>query len=181
VSPQRNSGYPRRPSEHYPSPVWLGATIAPYFRRAQVTTIWEPAGGVDSSLAAAWVEENFEVIGTDDDFLKRAAPPMQVDCIATNPPYGDRGELACAFIRHSLDLDVRIVAMLLRADFDSAKTRTDIFRDCLTFAGKVTLIDRVKWFEGPKGPSDNHAWFVWDREHRGEPRIAYAARAMAVA
>ena len=144
-------------------------------------TVWEPAGGVNSSLAAALVAENFAVIGTDDDFLQRTQPPTQIDCAATNPPYGDRGELACAFIRHALKLNIRIVAMLLRADFDSAKTRVDIFRDCQRFSGRVVLIDRIKWFAGPKGPSDNHSWFLWDREHHGEPRIAYAARAKEVA
>jgi hypothetical protein len=178
---QRNSGYIRQPNEHYPTPAWLAATIAPYLRRVQVETIWEPANGVDSPLSVGLVEQGFAVVGTDDDFLQRTAPPTQVDAIVTNPPFGDRGELACAFIRHSLELDVRIAVMLLRADFDSAKTRTDIFRDCQRFSGQVVLIDRIKWFAGPKGPSDNHCWFLWDREHRGEPRIAYAARAGEVA
>jgi hypothetical protein len=182
MSPQRKSGYVRQPNEAYNTPPWLAATIAPYLRRAQVTTIWEPAGGVDSSLAVALVNENFEVIGTDDDFLERTCPPTQIDCVCTNPPYGDRGELACAFIRHALSLEVRIVVMLLRIDFDSAKSRVDIFRDSKTFAGKIVLLDRIKCFEGPRTPSDNHCWCLWNREHRGgEPRLAYAARAKEVA
>ena len=96
----------------------------------------------------------------------------------TNPPYGDDrgGRLACAFIRHALSLRVRAVAMLLRVDFDSGKTRTDLFRDNPTFAGKITLLDRIKWFEGPSQPSDNRAWFLWNRAHRGDPGIAYATR-----
>ena len=179
MSPQRSSNYPRQADENYRTPPWLAATVAPYLRRVKVTTVWEPAGGVDSSLAAALVAEDFEVIGTDDDFVQRTQPPTRIDAIVTNPPYGTdrRGGQAIDFIRHSLSLEVRVVAMLLRADFDSAKTRVDLFRDCPTFAGKVTLLDRIKWFPGDSGPSDNHAWFLWDREHRGEPRIAYAARA----
>jgi hypothetical protein len=157
----------------------LAATIAPYLRRAQVQTIWEPAGGVESSLAAALVAENFEVIGTDDDFLQRTQPPTHIDAIVTNPPYGDdrSGRLACAFIRHALSLDARIVATLLRVDFDSGRTRTDLFRDNPSFAGKITLLYRIQWFEGPRQPSDNHAWFLWNRGYRGVPRLAYAARA----
>jgi hypothetical protein len=64
--------------------------------------------------------------------------------------------------------------LLLKVDFDSGKTRIDLFRDQLTFASKILLLDRIKWFEGPN-PSDNHALYVWDRSHRGEPWIKYAA------
>ena len=180
MSPQRNSGYPRQPREAYNTPSWLARTIAPYLRRAEVMTVWEPAGGVDSSLAAALVAEDFEVIGTDDDFLQRTCPPTRIDAIVTNPPYGSdrRGTLACDFIAQALTMpDVRIVAMLLRCDFDSGKTQVALFRDCPTFAGKIVLLDRIKWFPGDSGPSDNHCWAIWAREHRGRPWIAYAARA----
>jgi hypothetical protein len=97
---------------------------------------------------------------------------------AGRPPYGaDRGgRLAEAFIRHALTFDVRLVAGLLRVDFDSAKTRADLFRDNKIFAGKIVLVDRIKWFKGPSQPSDNHAWFLWDRKHRGWPSIAYAGK-----
>jgi tRNA G10 N-methylase Trm11 len=69
-----------------------------------------------------------------------ASRPTGVDAIVTNPPYG---RLATPFIRHALSLDVPIVAMLLRVDFDSAKTRRDLFADCPYFAGKITLLDRI--------------------------------------
>jgi hypothetical protein len=177
VSPQRNSGYVRRPNEHYPTPAWLASTIAPYLRRVQVETIWEPANGVDSPLSLGLVEEGFAVVGTDDNFLQRAAPPTQIDAVVTNPPFGHQGKLACDFIRHALSLEVRIAVMLLRVDFDSGRTRVSLFRDNPSFAGKIVLLDRIKWFPGDSGPSDNHCFFVWDRNHRGEPRIAYAARA----
>ena len=53
-----------------------------------------------------------------------------------------------------------------------------LFRDNPRFAGKLVLLDRIKWFEGPSAPSDNHAWFVWDRRHQGPPWIAYAGRVL---
>jgi hypothetical protein len=175
---QRASGYERRPNEDYQTPQWLAATIAGYLRR-RALWVWEPASG-NSAFAKALADAGFKVFATADDFFQYAAPPHErIDAIATNPPYGDdrRGLLACAFIRHALRLEVRIVAMLLRVDFDSGKTRADLFRDNPTFAGKIVLLDRIKWFEGRSGPSDNHAWFVWDRDHRGPPLIHYAARA----
>jgi hypothetical protein len=66
----------------------------------------------------------------------------------------------------------------LRVDFDSGRTRADLFRDNPSFVGKLVLLDRIKWFEGASGPSDNHAWFIWDRRRQGaRPLIAYAERA----
>jgi hypothetical protein len=61
--------------------------------------------------------------------------------------------------------------MLLRVDFDSAKSRRHLFADCPAFAGKIVLTKRIRCIEGSTGsPSFNHAWFVWDRQHRGRPR-----------
>jgi hypothetical protein len=57
--------------------------------------------------------------------------------------------------------------MLLRVDFDLAKTRADLFRDNPRFAGKSVLRDRIVWFEQPgAAPSDDHAWFVWDASNQ---------------
>ena len=71
---------------------------------------------------------------------------------------------------------VRAVAMLLRADFDHAATRTHLFADCPMFAKKVVLTKRIRWFEDSNGsPSFNHCWMIWDRQHLGEPTLAYAS------
>jgi hypothetical protein len=174
---QRASGFARRPGEDYPTPAWVAAVIAAYLRRAHVTDVWEPAAG-DGGLAAALRLQGFKVVATGGDFLARQAPPEpDLDAIITNPPYGEdkRAALAGDFIRHALVLEVRVVAMLLRVDFDSGKTRKALFRDCRWFGGKIVLLDRIKWFDGPSSPSDNHAWFVWDRERAsGDPWIRYA-------
>jgi hypothetical protein len=121
----------------------------------------------------------FDAVATNDDFLARQTlPDARVDAAISNPPYGVQGKLACAFISHALEL-VPVVAMLLRVDFDSAKTRVHLFRDCRAFSRKVVLLDRITWFEreGAAGPSDNHAWFLFNKRHRGPPTISYARRA----
>ena len=97
------------------------------------------------------------------DVLETGRP---IDSIITNPPY----ELGTEFCEHALKLMERcggMVAMLMRTDFDHAKTRSHLFRDCPAFAKKVVLTKRIVWFEpepGSKGksPSFNHAWFIWD-------------------
>jgi hypothetical protein len=175
---QRASGYVRRPNEDYPTQAWVAKIIAEHLRvRERVHTIWEPAAG-DGALAAALKDDGFRVVATTDDFLAYIAAPEPVDCVCSNPPYGadGRGLLACEFIRHALTL-VPVVAMLLRVDFDSAKTRKALFRDCPAFAGKIVLLDRIVWFDQPGAkPSENHAWFVWNRAQKWAPWIAYAER-----
>jgi hypothetical protein len=141
--------------------------------------IWEPAAGA-GQLAQALKDYGFDVIATTDDFLDYREPPdARTDAIVTNPPFGPNGrsELACDFIRHALGFYV-IVAMLLRIDFDSAKARADLFRDNKRFAGKIALLDRIVWFEPAiASPSENHAWFIWDRAPRRErPWIRYGGK-----
>jgi hypothetical protein len=131
-----------------------------------------------SRLVVALRAEGFSVTATADDFLVRnALPHSRVEAAVTNPPFGSSGRLACQFIAHTLEL-VPIVAMLLRIDFDSGKTRTNLFRDCQAFAHKIVLLDRIVWFErkGAPGPSENHAWFIWNAQHRGPPTIGYASK-----
>jgi hypothetical protein len=174
---QRASGYARRPDEVYPTPPWVTLLLAPYLKRRNITDVWEPAAG-NGLLASVLRGEGFRVVETRDNFFSLNEPPKDTDAIVTNPPYGDdrRGAMARDFIRHALAFETRIVAMLLRVDFDSGKTRTDLFRDNPHFAGKITLLDRIKWFPGDSGPSDNHAWFIWNSRHSGQPWLAYAHR-----
>lgn len=85
----------------------------------------------------------------------------------TNPPYGHNGNLAVKFIKHALELteacDGKVV-MLLPSDFDSGKTRVDLFDEHPAFVRKYTLTDRIYWTNLPPvdRSSSNHAWYVWD-------------------
>jgi hypothetical protein len=133
--------------------------------------IWEPACG---SGAMARVLEGWgaTVIATDiadgQDFL--VAVPQAVNAIITNPPYA----LAQRFIEHALQLTTGIVAMLLRCDYDHARTRRHLFGDCSVFAKKLVLTRRIVWFDGLRAaPSFNHAWYLWDGKHRGPSILAY--------
>ena len=173
---QRPSEYPREPNDHYPTPPWVVQVVAQYLRK-HCLHIWAPADEESSGLVLALRAEGFSVTATADDFLaKNSLPHSRIGAVATNPPYGPSGRLARQFIVHSLEL-VPIVAMLLRIDFDSGKTRTNLFRDCQAFAHKIVLLDRIVWFEhGKAQPSDNHAWFIWNAQHRGPPTISYAKK-----
>lgn len=132
--------------------------------------VWEPACGSGKIMAA--LSGMFQVYGTDAtdgiDFLRQTE--CGHDAIITNPPYN----MAEDFIRHAVQLTEAdgFVAMLLRTDYDHAKTRRNLFES--PFAKKLVLTKRIRWIEGSTGsPSFNHAWFIWDWKHSGPPQLAY--------
>jgi hypothetical protein len=181
---QRGSGYERKALDQYETPSWVteallshlpmidGPSREPLFRVDG--PIWEPACG-SGKMAEVLRQVGFDVIGTDIvdgvDFLD--CDPRACAAIITNPPYA----LAERFVERALDITYPhgFVAMLLRADFDSAAGRKHLFAGCPAFAKKVVLTRRVVWFERPgAAPSFNHAWLIWDFQHSGPPTLAYA-------
>jgi hypothetical protein len=183
---QRDSGYERKERDLYETPEWVTMALLPHLQ-PDGWDVWEPAAGTGKMVRA--LSTTFQVYATDidggcahADFLKQ---DRWIDdenycsrkVIITNPPY----DLATEFCEHALRLTEPhrgLVAMLLRTDFDHAKSRSHLFRDCPAFAKKVVLTRRIVWFEpepGSKGksPSFNHAWFIWDWEHEGPPTIGY--------
>ncbi len=160
--------------DDYPTPSWVTMALVPQLPLF-TGKVWEPACG-SGKMVAALRQAGFNVVGTDIadgvDFLHQA-PPRDVGAIITNPPY----TLAQQFIERALRVDSnRVVAMLLRTDYDHAASRAHLFADCPVFAKKVVLTRRIRWFEDSKGsPSFNHCWMIWDRQHRGRPTLAYAS------
>ena len=170
---QRVSGFDRIHDDIYETPRWVVRAIAPFLAKVSLHP-WDPFNGPNSKLVRALKDERFKAIGTNSNFFATQEVP-DADAICTNPAYGVQGRLARQFIEHALTLPVDHVFALLRNDFDSGITRTHLFRDCRAFAGKIVLLGRAKWFEGPAEPSDNHAWFHWSQQHRGSPTIRYSA------
>jgi hypothetical protein len=177
---QRISGYERQERKTYPTPpapVW---PLVPILCSYGIFKVLEPAPTPDGhfGIAAVLRAAEFDVVVTDDDFLKLAVTPPGTEAIISNPPYGHGGKTAIAFIERALWLAPLLVAMLLKIDFDSGKTREHLFGKCASFAGKIVLLDRIVWFARDDGkraaPSDNHAWFIWNAKHRGPPIIHYA-------
>jgi hypothetical protein len=116
------------------------------------------------------------------DFTASAPPGGQPDGIVTNPPGGERNQLAVRFAELGLE---RIgadgfLALLLPNDFDSAAGRRHLFADCAAFSAKIVLTRRIVWFPGPgAAPKENHSWFVWRRPARlVRPVILYGPVSM---
>ena len=171
---QRNSGYARIARDAYFTPPWCTEAIIPHLPMP-CGAIWEPAAGA-GLMAATLISAGHKVVATDiangRDFLTSSST-CPIHGIVSNPPFG----IATQVIERALAVTPSsgFVGMLLRVDFDSAKTRRHLFGDCPAFAKKLILTRRIRWIEGSTGsPSYNHAWFLWDKRHSGPPVLAYA-------
>ena len=174
---QTNSTYERKPRDFYATPEWVTETLLDHLPPID-GPIWEPACG-DGKMVKV-LEKYHQVLGTDihsgDDFLSSLLPAYPN--IITNPPY----KLAEQFVRHALTMtryDKGLVAMLLSNNWDTAKTRRDLFTS-EPFLMKLVLTKRIAWFVEDNGkpkasPSENHAWYVWDhRRSTGQPFLRYS-------
>ncbi len=175
---QRDSGYERKERDCYETPGWVTHALIPHIMGRIEGPIWEPAAGsgkmstVLSLIAKVYATD----ITSGTDFLKISPAAVRLTdatAIITNPPYVN----AEAFIIFALTLMKPVngfVAMLLRTDYDHAKTRRNLFSKHPAFAKKIVLTKRIRWFEDSKGsPSFNHAWFIWDWKNQTPPVIAY--------
>lgn len=179
---QRDSGYARKERDLYETPTWVTQALLPHVPVWATTgQVWEPAcgsGQMTRVLSPAFNGIVETDISTGTDFLRQVTALEGVRAIITNPPY----DQATEFCEHALRLMESVegvVTMLLRTDFDHAKSRFHLFRDCPAFSKKLVLTRRIVWFVEADGrpkaqPSFNHAWFIWDWTHDGPPVIAYA-------
>ena len=145
---QRNSEYTRQPNDLYVTPRW----------------VYEALYEVEPWAREAW---DCAPVDADFDFLT-AIPVRNVD-IASNPPFS----LAEQFCRRAIEVAER-AALLLPYSFDAAKTRQDLFKP--PFKIRYNLTRRIRWenLEQKKaGPSQNHAWYVFDWSYSGPPMVGW--------
>jgi hypothetical protein len=173
---QRPSGYERKEWDLYETPEWVTEAVIPHLPWIG-GNCWEPAAG--SGKMVAVLGKHFDKVLATDAQQKESFFDFECasdsNAIITNPPY----DQAQKFAEHALRLTCPargMVALLLRVDFDSAKTRAHLFDDCAAWAKKVVLLKRITWFKGEKSPSYNHAWYIWSWRHEGPATIAYAPR-----
>lgn len=187
---QRESGYERKAFDLYETPAWvthaLCRTIDDELKDIQV---WEPAAG-SGKMADVIAEYSDGVFCTDlcegpgldgvADFLSLTGAPdkTRTRAVITNPPYNQAQEF-CRLALQLMEPAQGLVAMLLRVDFDSAKSRRNLFCENPAWRKKIVLVDRIRWFEGDSSPSFNHAWYLWDWTHEGPATIAYAGKVAA--
>lgn len=181
----------RKGLNFYPTPYDLIEPVRVMIGRE---AIWEPACG-DGRIVRVFREAGNPVFASDiedhgfggldevRDFYAYDQIPAFFDpydslTIITNPPHSR--EHATKFVQHCLDLarasgkDVDVF-LLLRHQWDTAKTRIDL---CRAVDAKITMCWRPKWFEDEEGaksktPMHNYAWYYWEDGGQGECKNVY--------
>jgi hypothetical protein len=173
-------GYLRIPADFYPTPPWLIRNIIPILKEEglikESTKFWECACG-DGAITKELEAKGYSVKSSDLFDYGFGAPgidfltsPLVTNCdfILTNPPYGD---LAEKFVRHALELTKPVkgkVAMLLRNEWDTSKSRMDLFEKHKAYRLKISTTTRPRWIEDSTGsPRHSYAWYVWDWQNDG--------------
>ena len=182
---QRNSGYEKKDLEAYFTPAWVTHCLLDEidFKGG----VFDPCCG-DGQIIKACLEAGHHADGSDihyygfkpgeADFLEMKELPRDCINIITNPPYGEQGKLAEAFIEKAISLVCKsggMAAFLLRKDFDSARTRQRLFNTNSHFVAEITLLKRIQWTNliHTASPSQNHSWFVWNSRCKGGPARKY--------
>jgi hypothetical protein len=178
--------YERVAHEEYLTPAWCVEALLDAVGHIYDHGWWDPAAGkIKQPIVEACRKYGITTVASDiqegKDFLKYDTLPdlghlKEVRTIITNPPFNQ----ARQFIDHALNLfqknnvtDWRVY-MLLRNEYDCAKSRKYLFGDNKHFAGKFVLTKRPYWFEHKiASPRHNYAWFWWARFHNGPPTLDY--------
>ncbi len=179
------STYARAENDLYQTEPWATEALLRHFP-VRGLSVWESAAG--NHLMADVLREAGASVFTSDiatynrehdqvwDFLRGRHASHDYDAIITNPPYGIGNRDAVRFAELALERCSRLVALLLTAKFDFGKTRRHLFRDNPRFAAKIALVDRIQWFPGDHGGTEDHAWYVWTAEPAGCPRMLWEGR-----
>ena len=157
----------REETDFYPTPADVTEALMLFLRLPSSLRIWEPAAGQGHMVS---VLESFgHEVRADDlfthtkkDFL--LSHNLDSDWIITNPPF----KHSAAFIRHSLGMQPRGVAMLLKSQYWHAATRQGLF-----YQTKPRWVLPLSWrpdfLFGSKGsaPTMEVLWTVWTERHAG--------------
>lgn len=195
-----NSSYDRNPDDKYYTEGWLVDILTRRLSMRRFQRICDPAAGRGDILRQiADSYPGVDLVGSDikpderrvfnpirkadflaDDYVFDA----NVDCIITNPPFGD---LAQQFVEKTLATPhMKLAAFLLRCNWNTASggrgktkgSRIKLFegRGGMPFAYEIIITDRPRWDwwykteeESAKDnkPFHSYSWYVWAKDWEG--------------
>lgn len=161
----------RESNDFYPTPP--EATIMLLEKERFEGLIWEPAcgdGAISKLLPDTTISTDLYYRGYGESGVDFLGTHKKVDHVITNPPYS----LAKEFVLHGLECAESKVAMLCKLNFLESVNRHSLFKS--TPLSKVYVFSkRVSFNKGnQKGKGSGllaYAWFVWDKNYKGDPRL----------
>ena len=175
---------PKDSPDDFPTPPWATRGLLEYVldkKGLSTLTCLEPACG--AGHMAKVLREYFAKVKYSDayhygygpvrDFLTYPYETNAVDWVITNPPF----RLAEEFVLRSLSVAKLGVAILARTVFlESSGRYRKIFEETppTIFAQFVERVPMVKGrLDSKATTATGYAWFVWDKQSRVPPRLAW--------
>jgi len=143
--------------------------------------IWEPACG-RGAISEVLIEHGLSVVSTDliargygaggIDFLLEWQP--RAPNVVSNPPF----KLALEFAQNAIALTTGKVALLLRLAWLESTARLPFFTShpparVWVFSARLPMMHRHGWTGRKASSAIPHAWFVWERGHRGAVTLGW--------
>jgi len=166
---------PREKDDFYPTPSEPTRALlhAEYDRLKSFPLIWEPSAG-DGAMIREMDTIGLPYVASDlvdrgcgaliRSFYDFTVPLSQA--IVTNPPFAECNKDP-GFVRHALEtLQCEYMALLLPINWLGASGRAALWAKF-----PPSRIYLMRWridFTGQGAPPMLNAWFVWDRQHKGE-------------
>lgn len=115
--------------DEYYSPPHVVEMVIPLLHKKNIKNIWCPFDTAESNFVTMLTNEGFTVthghILTGQDFFDYKAPPDNVECVVSNPPFSKRN----AIFKRLYEFDIPFaLVMNFNGLFDS-KERYDLFKD----------------------------------------------------
>jgi len=172
TTPFVHSNYPRVQDDHYSTrdPRCVLSFLEHFVVDGKVCDVCSPNG--------SGIIEELQRLGYDGWCASDAfSSEIAADWIITNPPY-TRG-LVDKIIHRQIDRfsenGINGLAMLLRANFDMAKSRASMFEECELYYGQIRMRFRPWWSEERKAqPIHNYVWHIWMRNEERYPIVLYS-------
>jgi hypothetical protein len=175
---RRRAHRKQRAENDFPTPP--EATLALLERESFVGDVWEPSCG-RGDMSKVLLEHGLKIYSSDlidrgfgdevgDFFQMEKTFPN----IITNPPYSPP-PLAQRFVEHALECATKKVAMLLRLDFLESQERKE-FLENSPLSTVYVFSWRISFYPGVENRGHSptaYAWYIWDFDFHGEPRIRW--------
>ena len=166
----------QRGAEEYPTPACAVETLLAV--ESLPRHILEPCGPKDSELVRTLEAHGhkvtaFDLVRDGVDFLKVTKLPPGVGCGLTNPPFS----LAVDIVRHGLTLLPKFI-VLQRIQWLETRKRAELFDTgrlarVHVFSDRVPRMHKVDWAGKKSSPAMVLAWFVFERDHRGDHTLHF--------
>lgn len=177
-------GYEREQNDAYYEPAWCDDRLFDFLNLPEGTRVWDPACGTGAIVEAA-KRAGLKAVGTDimqrwqdgtpgrarRDFLTCSALPG-VEMIVSNPPF----KHALEFAKRAIEM-AQGVALLLPSTWMYGAKRSE-WLATTPLRWILLLVPRpsmppVGSDVAPGGGKVDYAWFVWDRNFKGEVTVTW--------